>query len=318
MTTGATPTFAELPFVGDTGERHAWDVWGRDDNLGSLNRVGPEQIIAASRLIRRGDIIPLTVALNEPDPGIFPNREPYKHVVEITRNGRDDKIDNLYLQFSSQWDSLRHVRFRHHGYWGGRTEDDLDGSDDLGIDKWSARGPMGRGVLIDVARYQEEQGAPLVADKLFEITGELIERVAAAQGVEIRPGDFLVLRTGWMEWYRTLPKAARDEMRGTVGHGLATPGLESSQSTAEFLWDHGIVSVAADNIACECLPVNQEKGFLHRRMIPLLGMAVGEFFHLADLSASCAASGHYDFMLVSAALRIPRGVGSPANAYAVV
>jgi hypothetical protein len=99
---------------------------------------------------------------------------------------------------------------------------------------------------------------------------------------------------------------------------MATPGLESSQETARFLWDHGIVSVAADNIACECLPVDREKGFLHRRMIPLLGMAVGEFWWLRDLSQHCAESGQYDFMLVSAALRIPRGVGSPANAYAVV
>jgi hypothetical protein len=313
-----TPKFAELPFVEGTEERHAWDVWGRADNLGSLNRVGPEQIRAAGRLVRQGHIIPLTLPLNEPDPGIFPRRLPYEHFVEITNNGRDDKVDNLWLQFSSQWDGLRHVRFRNHGYWGGRSDADLDRNDDLGIDKWSVRGPMGRGVLIDVARHLQERGTPLVPDERFEITGELLDEVAQAQGVEFAPGDFLVLRTGWMEWYRALSKDARDALQGTVGHGLATPGLESSQSTAEFLWDHGIVSVAADNIACEVLPVDREKGFLHRRMIPLLGMAIGEFFHLPALSASCAESGRYDFMLVSAALNIPRGVGSPANAYAVV
>jgi kynurenine formamidase len=313
-----TPKFTELPFVEGTEERHAWDVWGRDDNLGSLNRIGPEQIRAASRLVRSGQIIPLTLPLNEPDPGIFPRRTAYEHDVEMTRNGRDDKIDNLYLQFSSQWDGLRHVKFRDHGYWGGRDEADLDRGDDLGIDKWSERGPMGRGVLVDVARYLAAQGSPIVPDERFEITGELIGQVAAAQDVEFRPGDFLVLRTGWMEWYRALPKAKRDELRGTVGNGMATPGLESSKSTAEFLWDNGIVSVAADNIACETLPVDREKGFLHRRMIPLLGMAIGEFWYLPDLSEYCAGSGHYDFMLVSAALRIPRGVGSPANAYAIV
>jgi hypothetical protein len=121
-----------------------------------------------------------------------------------------------------------------------------------------------------------------------------------------------------MEWYQALPMAERDELRGSVGNGMATPGLESSRNMAEFLWDNGIVSVAADNIACETLPVDREKGFLHRRMIPLLGMAIGEFFHLADLSRHCAGSGRYEFLLVSAALRIPRGVGSPANAYALV
>lgn len=313
-----TPKFADLPFVPGTDERHAWDVWGRGDNLGSLNRIGREQILAATRLVRAGEIIPLTLPLNEPDPGIFPSRTAYEHVVERTRNGRDDSLNNLFLQFSSQWDGLRHVKFRDHGYWGGRTEADLDAGDDLGIDKWSERGPIGRGVLIDVARHLASAGTPLKPDERFEITAELIEQVAVAQGVRFQAGDFLVLRTGWMEWYRALDMAVRTELRGTVGSGMATPGLESSRAVAEFLWDNGIASVAADNIACETLPVDREKGFLHRRMIPLLGMAVGEFWYLADVSRHCADTGHYDFMLVSAALRIPYGVGSPANAYAIV
>ena len=314
----STPKFSDLPVLAGTEERHAWDVWGRNDNLGSLNRIGPEQIRAASRLVRTGRVIPLTLPLNEPSPSVFPFRESYEHTVERTRNGRDDKVDNLYLQFSSQWDGLRHVRFREHGYWGGRTEEDLDRTDDLGIDKWSRRGPMGRGVLIDVARYQSDQGAPLAADARFEITGELIDRIAAVQGVQFRPGDLMVLRTGWVEWYLSLPAEERDHLRGTVGHGLACAGLDSSRSTAEFLWNHGIVAVAADNLACEALPVDRDKGFLHRRLIPLLGMAIGELWHLPELSAHSAETGHYDFMLVSAALRIPRGVGTPANAFAIV
>lgn len=311
------PKFSELPELGTTGERHAWDVWGRQDNLGSLNRVGDQQILAASRLVRTGRVTPLTLPLNEPDPGVFPFRDPYSHEVEVDRGGRDDKVDNFYLQFSSQWDGLRHVRFKEHGYWGGRSEQDLDDTSDLGIDKWAERGPMGRGVLIDVERHLRERGMPLPSDQKFDIGPDLITEVAAAQETELREGDFLVLRTGWMEWYRALPAQTRSEMRGTVGAGLACPGLDSAIGTAEFLWDTGIVSVAADNIACEALPVDRAKGFLHRRMIPLLGMAVGEFWWLAELSELCAATGMYDFLLVSAALRIPRGVGSPANAFAL-
>jgi putative cyclase len=314
----STPKFDELPELAGTGERHAWDVWGRDDELGSLNRIGPEQVKAASGLVRAGEIIPLVLPVNEPDPGIFPDRLPYEHTVEVTRNGRDDKVDNLYLQFSSQWDGLRHVRFKEHGYWGGRSEEDLDAGDALGIDRWSDRGPMGRGVLVDVARHLADRGTPLVPDERFEITGGLIQEVLDAQQVGLQPGDFLVLRTGWIEWYRGLDRETREGLRGKVGQGLSTPGLESSRDTAAFLWDNGVVSVAADNIACECLPVDREKGFLHRRMIPLLGMAIGEFWWLRELSESCARTGHYDFMLVSSALRIPRGVGSPANAYALV
>jgi kynurenine formamidase len=312
------PKFADLPLVGGTPERHAWDVWGRADELGSLNRVGPAEVLAATRLVQDGTVVPLTLPLDEPDPGIFPNRTVYGHVVEQTRNGRDDKVDNLFLQFSSQWDGLRHVRFREHGYWGGRQEEDLDADGALGIDRWSVRGPMGRGVLVDVARHFADQGRPLASDEAFDITPAVIEEVAGAQGVTFRPGDFLVLRTGWVEWYRAQSDEKRIAMRGTVGNGLSCPGLDSARETAEFLWDNGIASVAADNIACERLPVDREKGFLHRRMIPLLGMAIGEFWELSELSAACARTGRHEFLLVSAALRIPRGVGSPANAYAVL
>jgi kynurenine formamidase len=311
------PKFSELPTVADTEERHAWDVWGRDDTLGSLNRVGPEQIRAAGQLVRTGRVIPLSLPLNEPEPGVFPSREPYTHDVEVNRGGRDDKVDNLYLQFSTQWDGLRHIRFREHGYWGGRDEEDLDGSDDLGIDKWAEHGPIGRGVLLDIARHLHAQGTPLPADEKFEISPELLERVAATQRVSFHEGDFLVLRTGWLEWYRALPRPTREAMRGTVGVGLACPGLDASRDTAAFLWDHGIVGVAVDNIACEALPVDREKGFLHRRMIPLLGMLIGEFWYLPELSEHCVHTGHFDFLLASAALRLPGGVGSPANAFAV-
>lgn len=312
------PRFADLPFVEGTEERHAWDVWGRDDELGSLNRIGPEQVLAATRLVREGRIIPLSLRLDEPDPGLFEDREPYVHTVERMNVGRDDKVDNFYLQYSTQWDGLRHIKFREHGYWGGRSEEQLDSSDDLGIDRFSRRGPIGRGVLLDVARHQERVGAPLVGDQSFDITGPLLDEVARTQGVEFRPGDVLVLRTGWLEWYRAQSRERRLAQRGTMNRSMMMPGLDGSRDTAEWLWDNGITGVAADNLAVEVLPVDRVKGFQHRRLIPLLGMVVGELFHLPELSEHCAASGRYEFLLTSGALPVPRGVGSPANAYAIV
>ncbi|MGE0844071.1 cyclase family protein [Pseudonocardia sp.] len=312
------PRFADLPFVEGTDERHAWDVWGRDDELGSLNRIGPEQVLAATRLVREGRIIPLSLRLDEPDPGLFASREPYRQTVETLDVGRDDKLDNFYLQYSTQWDGLRHIKFRDHGYWGGRSEEQLDSSDDLGIDRFSRRGPIGRGVLVDVARYRERQGAPLAGDESFAVTGALLDEVARADGIEFRPGDFLVLRTGWLEWYRAQSRERRLEQRGSMNGGMSMPGLDGARETAEWLWDNGITGIAADNLAVEMLPVDRVKGFQHRRLIPLLGMVVGELFHLPELSAYCAESGRYEFLLTSGALPVPRGVGSPANAYAIV
>jgi len=36
----------------------------------------------------------------------------------VNRGGRDDYVDNFAMQGSSQWDSLRHIRFREFGYYG--------------------------------------------------------------------------------------------------------------------------------------------------------------------------------------------------------
>jgi hypothetical protein len=58
-------------------------------------------------------------------------------------------------------------------------------------------------------------------------------------------------------------------------------------------------------------------GSLHRRVLPLLGMVLGELFDFERLGEVCAADGRYDFQLVSAPLHLLGGVGSPANAVAI-
>jgi len=316
--TRRTPTFAELPTLPDRDERHAWDVWGRDDELGTLNLIGPEQRTAAAALVRTGRTVPLDLPLDEPDPGLFPERPAYTHVVTDIHGGHDDRLDGFFPQGSSQWDGLRHVRAGRHGYWGGRQEADLTATDVLGIDRWARAGIVGRGVLVDVAAHLERLGTPLAPDAPLAITPELLEAVAAAQGTAFRSGDILVLRTGWTQWYRALPAAHRAALSGTIGHGFACPGLDGAQATAAWLWDHEFAAVAADNVGVEVFPVDRAKGFLHRRLIPLQGMALGELWLLDELSRACAEEGRYEFLLVAAPLHLPRGVGSPANAYALL
>lgn len=315
---GVPVPFDQLPFVPGTTERHAWNVWGREDDIGALNLVGPEQVRHACGLVRSGRVVSLSLPLDEPKPPLIPSREPYRHVVTRGRTGSDDMLDGLYLQCSSQWDGLRHIRFRQHGYWGGRQDADLAATGALGIHRWAEHGMIGRGVLVDVAGHVGETLAP---DRSFPITPELIDEILAAEGTELRVGDFLVLRTGWTEWFRSLPDERRQSMVGTIGREqdpLACPGLAAGQDTAAYLWDHGVAAVAADNIALEVLPVDRSVGFQHRRIIALLGMAVGELWLLDSLADACRAEGRYEFLLSSGPLPLPSGVGSPSNAYAVL
>jgi kynurenine formamidase len=314
------PKFSQLPLVGQTGERHTWDVFGRADQLGTVNLLTPERVKRAAALVRTGKVINLNLPLNFPITLYGGFRTGYRHHIEVNRGGRDDYVDNFAMQGSSQWDSLRHIRFREFGYYGGRQDQDLDGKGELGIENWARRGIIGRGVLLDAAGVMERRGTPLDATKKFSMNGAFLEEVARAENVRIEPGDVVLLRTGWLAWYKGLDDAGREALKGTLHPGeggMGCPGLDPSQATAAWVWDQQIAAMAADNVALEALPVEVAVGFQHRRLIALQGMPIGEVWDLDELAQDCARDGVYECMLVSAPLNLPGGVGSPPNAYAI-
>ncbi len=315
------PPFRDLPQVGQTGERQAWDVFGAGDQIGTVNLLTPERVKQAAGLVRTGSVINLSLPLNFPITLYGGFRTGYQHHIEVNRGGRDDYVDNFAMQGSSQWDSLRHIRFREFGYFGGRQDEDVDEKGELGIENWARHGIVGRGVLLDTARYMEQQGTPLDATQRFAMNGPFLEQVAQAEKVALQAGDIIILRTGWLAWYTQLDEAGREALRGTLHPGeggMACAGLDGKQETAAWVWDHQIAAMASDNVALEALPVDvTDGGFQHRRLIALQGMPIGEVWDLEALAQDCAQDGVYEFFLVSVPLNLPGGVGSPANAYAI-
>jgi kynurenine formamidase len=315
------PKYEELPAFEKTGERYAWGAFGDGDQLGTINLLTPERVLAASRLVRHGRVINLSLTLDTPTTLYHgETRSGYRHNMTVNRGGRDDTLDNFAMQGSSQWDGLRHVRYREFGYWGGLQDEDVDGEGRLGMEHWAQHGIIGRGVLIDAARYHEQNGSPLDATRKAPIDGPQIEAIATKQGVDLQQGDILLLRTGWLRWFMALSDEEKEALRGRLNpgeEGLDMPGLDPSAPTAAWLWDQRIAAIAADNPALEALRVDAEVGFQHRRLIALQGMALGELWDLEALSGDCAADGVYKFMLVSAPLNVPGAVGSPANAFAI-
>jgi kynurenine formamidase len=315
------PKYYDLPTIGPNNDHHAWEVFGPKDNLGTLNFINPESIVSAAQSIKDGKVICLSLPLDAPYPSLGGGRDLYQHHVNVSRSGRDDYLDKFYLQASSQWDSLRHIRYREFGYYGGYGEEDLDQSDVLGIDFMAKKGVIGRGVLVDVASYFEHINKPIDPQKRFGIKPADLELVLEWQGVSIEPGDILIIRTGWLKWYLSLDEVEKKELAGSLHNGdggLECPGLETGKETAAWLWDHQISAVASDNPALEALKVIRDLGgFLHRLLIPLMGMPIGEFWYLEELSSVCKSSSQYSFFLTSAPLNIPKGVGSPNNAYAI-
>jgi kynurenine formamidase len=314
------PSYDELAIIEKTGARHAWSVFGADDELGTLNFITPEVVAAATHEVAAGEVVNLSLPLDQPDPPLVASRKRMEHRMRVERWGRDDWLESFYLQASSQWDSLRHIRYREFGYYGGRDDAAVDAGT-LGIDRLAKRGIVTRGVLVDAAAHQAKRGSPIDARTRYPIGPDLIEKVLDWERVTLRAGDVLLLRTGWMAWYCDLDRTGRERLAGSLNNqpdGLDCPGLASGEATAAWLWNHRVAAVAADNPALEVLKVDPEIGFLHRLLIPLLGMPIGEFWDLEALGEACRRHQRYSFLLTSAPLFVRGGVGSPCNAYAVL
>ncbi|HEY6492200.1 MAG TPA: cyclase family protein [Trebonia sp.] len=316
------PPFDSLPKLPGNGVQHAWDVWGRGDNLGTLNRLTDSVVAAATASVRTGERIGVSLPLGLPTPTFFGRKTYSHHFKPLGPNGWDDWVDGLYLQGSTQWDGLRHVGSPDgwFGGWRGNPADDLD---PLGIHHWAAGGIVGRGVLVDLAaRAPAATNAGSGYDPFTRVAFRPADVDAAlrAQGVSLRGGDILCVRTGWTEKYLTLPAGERAPLaaRHQTISGYESAGLAGSEEMARFLWDSGVAAVAADNPAVEVVAVDPAEGSLHSRLIPGLGMAIGELFSFGDLAAACAREGRYEFLFVSVPLNVTGAVGSPGNAVAIL
>ena len=295
----ALPRYDDLPVREGAPPRSSWGLWGDDDVFGCLNLLTPERVLRGAGCVRKGAVFSLNLELELPDPPLF-RRAAFRHVVLGEGWGHDDMLEGWNTQSSSQWDGFRHVGNRDHGFYGGVADGDH------GIHHWARRGIAGRAVVVDVGRWKE-----LRYDQADLITADDLLGCLADQGTAFEPGDVLLLRTGWVGWYRSLDAAKRSSLAAD----LACPGLAQGEETLRALWDLHPAALGADNPAVEAWPVADS--FLHVSLLPLLGIPLGELWDLEALAADCAADGTYDCLLTSAPLNVRAGVASPPNALAL-
>lgn len=154
-----------------------------------------------------------------------------------------------------------------------------------------------RGVLLDFARWLEVERVP--GD--FVITPERFDGCAADQGVEIRAGDTVLLRTGYDTVYDN----------PDVFLGAPMPGPDTA--TAKLLVDRGVVATGSDTMPYEAVPSLDPLG-VHAELIPKGGVFVLEMLDLRAL----AIRQPRQFLFVMAPLPIKGGTGSPVNPLAVI
>lgn len=321
------PSYRELPKVNDLPA--SWGLLGSGgpDYFGCLNLMTPAKLVAAARLVTRGAVFALNWSADLPDPPMF-GRSRHVHEVVDRATGHDDVLHQWNTQSSSQWDGFRHIKNIPNGFYDGVPDEDH------GVDHWARRGIAGRAVLCDVGRWRTAQGRPLRCGEADVIEPHEILATLDAQGSPIEPGDVLLMRTGWTEWYETEADEATRADLADRGKTYA-PGLPSGEGTAEFLWDLHIAAIGSDNPSVEVWPpgTGRDAGevealradhperlhevFAHSLLLPMLGIPLGELFDLSRLAADCAEDGQYTCLFVSAPLNIPHGVASPPNALAI-
>jgi hypothetical protein len=315
---GSLPDYDDLP-ANDRGVRSGWGLFGEDDSVGLMNLLTPDVVSHATTLARGGRVFPLDAPLDYFNPPLF-ERPALRQDVQPAREGWgfNEVLHDFNPQSSSQWDALSHVSFELGAFYNGATVADVLGGRNT-IDHWARRGIAGRGVLLDLERAAARRGAEYSPGTSHAFSVADIEAARADAGVELMPGDVLILRTGFVAWYSGLGPAerarisSRDELRAC--------GIEHTEEMARYLWNSHACAVASDCPSLEVWPMDHSPkvwpfGCLHQILLGQFGMAIGELWWLEDLAADCAADGVHEFLLTSAPLH-SRSFGSTANALAV-
>jgi kynurenine formamidase len=328
----ALPTYAQLLSRTDAPAGSAWGVFGDNDEIGTLNHLTSERVRSAAACILTGETFNLDLPLDAFNPALIPSRKPLQH--HLFANNpyhRDEYVDSFYTQNGSQLDGFRHIGHPDAGFYNNADPHRFVAGDPfLGINKFTDHGIVGRGVLIDVDRYVRSLGSLIDHRGGEAIPVDTLKAAALHQQVDLRHGDILLIRTGWLNHHFTENNQSQDNTQP-----IKCSGLKADQRTVEWLWDNQFSVVATDNFAVEAWPASPNSpfiskaeqagstpttghtGLMHRALIPLLGMVLGELWNLDDLADKCAADGRWDCMVTASPLNLTGGAGSPANAIAI-
>jgi kynurenine formamidase len=296
-----------------------WGKWGEDDEVGALNYLGPEQVLAAAQLVSSGKIFTLQRLIGDPkgDP-VWPGRSPAERTQVFDESDwdeggkgpafpgglhyADDKIV-AFLQGSTQYDALGHVWYDGKIWNGYDARTTIGGLDKASVSSIAERGVVGRGVLLDMARFLGKDY--LSAKETF--THEDLEACAKAQGVTIEKRDILIIRTNHLQLFFEKGDAFYED--------FCECGLVYSPELVEWFKDKEIPNLVTDTIANE-VTTDPNTGValtLHNALMRNLGIAFTEICDLEKLAEDCAADKRYAFLYVAAPLKISQATGSPVN-----
>jgi len=289
-----------------------WGRWGEEDELGTLNHITPAVRRSAAALVREGR----TLSLGRPvDTHAGPaNPYPAHHFMAVgDAGGLADYVGLFFHGFSqSHVDALSHIPTADgKAFYNGRPRgaDGLPEGTTSSIDFWR-EGVVTRGVLYDVPRLRGceyvEAGRP--------VHGWELQDAAARQGVEARPGDAVLIRSGRDAYFRAHPDEAGWGSPGGV-HASCLEYLHAVDA-ALLCWDF-LDAPEADQGIPNPLPIDTPV-HVHCIAIPYMGMPLVDNANFEALARTCEELGRWEFLFTLSPLIIEGGTGSPVNPLVVL
>lgn len=308
-------------------EVNNWGRWGHDDERGTVNLVTDEVVRAAMGSVRSGKRFSLAYPLQDEGGlqiGAIPGRvNPQRSMIQINEAMlgdpdqfcTSDDVVTMGLQAATHWDGLCHASWRGKVY-GGRDADSITeaGASVCGIDKIGAL--TSRGVLLDIARLH---GVDELAGG-HAISYEDCVAAEEREGVEVRAGDIVLLRTGMMT--KALEGDVIAYSMGTELEGMPMPGFPGvGLGAVRFFHERDVAAVATDTITFEVLPWDPTvPGAIfpvHCLHLVEMGLTQGQNFALDELAADCAVDRQYEFLLEASPQPFVGGIGSPVHPVAI-
>ena len=293
------------------GEKFWPSEFGPDDQRGAANRITPEKVAAAARLVSKGQIYQLGRLYEHGMP--IPGKRHFSLTIPGLPTGSPTGSNNMVSndelfsgeigQVGTQFDGLGHVGVRIGGedyfYNGNKLSEfgDPYGLKKLGVENVGVL--FTRGILLDVCALLGKDRLPAG----YVISPDELAACLKKANLEIRAGDVVLIRTGHGKLW----------MKDNPTYGAGEPGI--GLAAARFLTDHKVSLIGADTWAIEAVPHERaDLSFpVHQWDLTKNGV-----YHLENLDLEgLAAAGVHEFCFVFSPLRLKGATGSPGNPIAI-
>ncbi|WP_131736036.1 cyclase family protein [Actinomadura roseirufa] len=285
--------------------------FGKDDEIGMLNLMDAASRRAVLGAADHGTVFDLSVdyfigmpswtKVGDPGYQIWMTHTPPGSVIDDAMGvGREQErlvaysgdAISMYTHCGTHIDTLTHFGYN------GRIFNGFSAEEHLGSRHWTVAGAdkhppvIARGIMLDVAALH---GVDMLPDG-YGIGRADLEGCLRRQGIELRPGDVVLVRTGRM-------RAWPDH----TAYAERTPGL--ALDGAVFLAQGGAILIGTDSLSVEQAPSADPENYnnVHTYLLGEAGVTIMEVAQLEAL----AGERVYEFAFVGACLRLRGATGAP-------